>query len=45
MQLMKEGDKWQLFIPSDLAYGNRGSGAIEGGSMLIFDVELLGINE
>jgi len=34
-----------LFIPSDLAYGNSGACAIEGGLMLIFDVELLGINE
>jgi peptidylprolyl isomerase len=42
---MVVGEKARLFIPSDLAYGNRGSGAIEGGSMLIFDVELLGINE
>lgn len=45
LQLMVVGEKARLFIPSDLAYGNRGSGAIEGGSMLIFDVELLGINE
>ena len=26
LQLMKEGDKWQLFIPADLAYGERGAG-------------------
>lgn len=45
LQLMVVGEKARLFIPSDLAYGNRGSGAIEPGSTLIFDVELLGINE
>jgi FKBP-type peptidyl-prolyl cis-trans isomerase FklB len=42
MQLMKEGDKWELFIPSELAYGDRGAGAkIPGGSVLIFELELL----
>lgn len=45
LQKMKVGDKWQLFIPGDLAYGpNPPPGApIEPNSMLIFDVELLGI--
>jgi len=39
---MKEGDKWELFIPSELAYGDRGAGAkIPGGSVLIFELELL----
>jgi len=42
MQLMKEGDKWELYIPSDLAYGDRGSPPdIPGGSTLIFTLELL----
>jgi FKBP-type peptidyl-prolyl cis-trans isomerase len=41
LQLMKAGGKWQLFIPAELAYGPRGSGAIEPHSTLIFDVELL----
>lgn len=38
LQLMKEGSKWQLFIPASLAYGERGPLA---GNTLIFDVELL----
>lgn len=42
LQLMEEGSKWQLFIPSNLAYGERGAGAQIGpNSTLIFDVELL----
>jgi len=40
--LMKEGDKWQAFIPSDSAYGPRGSGQVIGpNATLIFDIELL----
>jgi len=42
VQLMKEGGKIQLFIPSDLAYGSRGAGGvIAPDSTLIFDIELL----
>ena len=42
LQLMKVGDKWKLFIPSDLAYGERGAGADIGpNSTLVFDIELL----
>lgn len=44
LQLMVEGDKYRFFIPSELAYGNRSTGKIGGGSVLIFDVELLKIN-
>ncbi|MCA1896104.1 FKBP-type peptidyl-prolyl cis-trans isomerase [Shewanella putrefaciens] len=44
VQLMVVGDKVRFFIPSDLAYGNRSTGKINGGSVLIFDVELLKIN-
>lgn len=44
LQMMSEGAKWQLFIPSELAYGSRGTGADIGpDSTLIFDVELLKI--
>lgn len=40
--MMKEGDKWQAFIPSDSAYGQRGSGQLIGpNATLIFDIELL----
>lgn len=45
LQLMVVGEKARLFIPSELAYGNRATGSIKPGSTLIFDVELLGINE
>lgn len=44
LQLMVVGEKTRLFIPSNLAYGNRGAGSIAPGSVLIFDVELLAIN-
>jgi FKBP-type peptidyl-prolyl cis-trans isomerase FklB len=44
LQLMKEGDKWQLFVPSNLAYGERGAGGKIGpNSTLIFEVELLSV--
>ena len=46
LQLMKEGDKWRLYIPSDLAYGSQGAGGIIGpNSTLIFDVELLRVKK
>eukprot|EP00581_Thalassiosira_minuscula_P009317 CAMPEP_0183702824 /NCGR_PEP_ID=MMETSP0737-20130205/804_1 /TAXON_ID=385413 /ORGANISM="Thalassiosira miniscula, Strain CCMP1093" /LENGTH=201 /DNA_ID=CAMNT_0025929501 /DNA_START=58 /DNA_END=663 /DNA_ORIENTATION=- len=42
MQLMKEGAKWELYIPSELAYGDTGiKGAIPGGAVLVFTLELL----
>jgi len=44
LQLMVIGEKTRLFIPSNLAYGNRNMGIIGPGSTLIFDVELIGIN-
>ncbi len=45
LQLMKEGSKWQLFIPSDLGYGDRPAGPIKPGSTLIFEVELISIEK
>jgi FKBP-type peptidyl-prolyl cis-trans isomerase len=44
LQLMKEGAKCVFFIPSDLAYGDRGNPSIPPGSTLIFEVELLTVN-
>lgn len=45
LQLMPEGSKWRLYIPSNLAYGTRGAGRDIGpNSALIFDVELLKVN-
>ena len=44
LQLMSVGSKWQVFVPSELAYGERGAGrAIGANSTLIFDIELLSI--
>jgi FKBP-type peptidyl-prolyl cis-trans isomerase FklB len=45
LQLMGEGSKYRLYIPSDLAYGKRGAGRdIPGDTALIFDVELIKVN-
>jgi len=46
LQLMKEGAKWQLFVPSELGYGQMGSrGSIPPNATLIFEIELLEIVE
>jgi FKBP-type peptidyl-prolyl cis-trans isomerase len=45
LQLMKEGAKWQLVIPANLAYGDRGAagGAIGPNAVLVFEVELISV--
>jgi FKBP-type peptidyl-prolyl cis-trans isomerase FklB len=43
LQLMKVGSKWKLTIPFELAYGAEGRPGIPGGSCLLFDIELVGI--
>lgn len=43
LKLMPAGSKWQLFVPSQLAYGARGSGRIGPNATLIFEVELLAV--
>lgn len=46
LQLMKPGDKWRLWLPSELAYGDKGAGKqIPGGAVLVFDLELLEVKE
>lgn len=43
LQLMKEGAKWELYVPAELAYGERGRPGIPPNSVLIFEIELLEI--
>ena len=43
LQLMSKGSKWQIFVPSNLAYGPAGAGPIGPNETLIFDVELLDV--
>ena len=45
LQLMKVGSKWDLYIPSDLAYGEQGRPGMPPNSTLIFEVELLSIDK
>jgi len=46
LQMMKEGAKWELFIPANLAYGERGAGPkIQPNSVLTFDVELIKVGQ
>jgi FKBP-type peptidyl-prolyl cis-trans isomerase len=46
VQLMSPGAKYRFWVPSDLAYGDRGASAqIEGGRLLVFDIELISINK
>jgi len=43
--MMTVGSKWKVYLPSSLAYGDRGSGKIGPGATLIFDIELLGVEK
>ena len=43
LQQMHVGDKWMIYIPSEMGYGSKASGPIPGFSTLIFEVELLGV--
>ncbi|MBV9673973.1 MAG: FKBP-type peptidyl-prolyl cis-trans isomerase [Verrucomicrobia bacterium] len=46
LKMMPVGSKWQLYVPSELAYGDEGAGdEIAPGSTLVFDIELLGIKK
>ena len=45
LQLMSEGAKWELYIPADIAYGERGSEYVGPNAVLIFEVELLEIEK
>jgi FKBP-type peptidyl-prolyl cis-trans isomerase FklB len=45
LQRMEEGAKWQLFVPSQLAYGERGAGPIGPHATLIFEIELISVQE
>ncbi len=41
---MKEGDKWRIYIPSEMGYGKRGTHGIPGFSTLIFEIELVKVS-
>jgi FKBP-type peptidyl-prolyl cis-trans isomerase len=43
MQQMTIGDKWEVYIPAEMGYGNISQPGIPGGSTLIFEIELLGV--
>jgi FKBP-type peptidyl-prolyl cis-trans isomerase FklB len=45
LKMMRVGSKWKLFIPTELAYGERAGGNIKPNSVLIFEIELLSIEK
>ena len=45
LQLMKTGSAWQIFVPADLAYGDRQFGRVAPNSTLIFEIELLSVSD
>jgi FKBP-type peptidyl-prolyl cis-trans isomerase len=42
-KVLSEGNKWELYIPTEMGYGKFSQPGIPGGSTLIFEIELLGI--
>lgn len=44
MQQMHVGDRWEVYIPAEQAYGKSNQPGIPGGSTLIFDIELIAVN-
>ena len=44
LQKMHPGDRWEVYIPAEQAYGKINQPGIPGGSTLIFDIELIGVN-
>lgn len=44
LQHMHPGDKWEVYIPAEQAYGKRSQPGIPGGSTLIFEIELIGVS-
>ena len=43
LQQMSVGDKWEIYIPAEMAYGSKSVPGIPGGSTLIFEIELISI--
>jgi peptidylprolyl isomerase/FKBP-type peptidyl-prolyl cis-trans isomerase FklB len=43
LQLMRPGDEWLIYVPAKLAYGDKGAGPIPPGSVLVFRLELIGV--
>ena len=44
LQKMHVGDRWEVYLPAEMGYGRFSQPGIPGGSTLIFDIELLGVN-
>lgn len=44
LKLMPAGSKWQLFLPPQLAYGNKGNGKVGPNETIVFEIELLAVN-
>ncbi len=44
LQQMHVGDRWEIYLPAEMGYGRYSQPGIPGGSVLVFDIELLGVN-